>query len=176
MSVNFKKIRRTINVINTTNNTVRQQTKVYPVITYKYTDSAKLKEVAKEISTMSGVSEGNAYSVLKDFRSYLKKTLLGGRPVNIDGLGYFYLSAQSEGTDTFEAFDSTDITALRICFRASKDIRLSTAVTTRTDGLTLKDVDRANSTETADNEGSTTSGGSGSGSSSGEQGADPLGD
>lgn len=47
--------------------------KVYPTITYKYSNSAKLKEVAQEISTMSGVSEGNSYSVLKDFRTYLKK-------------------------------------------------------------------------------------------------------
>ena len=33
--------------------------KVYPTITYKYSNPAKLKEVAKEISAMSGVSEGN---------------------------------------------------------------------------------------------------------------------
>ena len=34
-------------------------------IIYKYSNPARLKEVAKEISTMSSGSEGNSYSVLK---------------------------------------------------------------------------------------------------------------
>lgn len=37
----------------------------YPTIIYKYSNPARLKEVAKEISTMSSGSEGNSYSVLK---------------------------------------------------------------------------------------------------------------
>lgn len=45
--------------------------------------------VCKEISSTSGVSEGETISVLKDFRTLLRKTLLSGRSVNIKGLGYF---------------------------------------------------------------------------------------
>lgn len=116
--------------------------KVFPTITYKYTNSALLKEVAREISTNSGVTEGNAYSVLKNFRTTLRKLLLSGRTVNIEGLGYFYLSAQSKGTDTMEAFTANDITGLRICFRANSDIRIVASGSTRSDGLVLKDVDR----------------------------------
>ena len=41
------------------------QNSVYPTIIYKYSNPARLKEVAKEISTMSSGSEGNSYSVLK---------------------------------------------------------------------------------------------------------------
>lgn len=144
MAILFTKTQRTLNVINSETNTVSRVNKVYPVITYKYSDPAKLKEVAKEISDMSGVSEGNAYSVLKDFRTYLKKTLVSGRIVNIEGLGYFYLAAKSEGTNTAEEFDATDITALRICFKANNDIRINTGTSTRTDGLVLKDVDKIN--------------------------------
>ena len=44
---------------------------------------------------------------MKDFRTLLRKTLLGGRSVNIAGLGYFYLSAQSKGTEKAEDF--TDV-------------------------------------------------------------------
>lgn len=143
--------------------------KVYPTITYKYSNPAKLKEVAKEISAMSGVSEGNSYSVLKDFRTYLKKTLLTGRIVNIDGLGHFYLAAQSKGTDKAEDFTSSDITALRICFRANSDIRITASGTTRTEGLVLKDVDRING-----NGGNASGDGGGSGSD-GDQGENPLG-
>ena len=143
--------------------------KVYPTITYKYSNSAKLKEVAREISAMSGVSEGNSYSVLKDFRTYLKKTLLAGRIVNIDGLGHFFLAAQSKGTDKAEDFTSSDITALRICFRANSDIRIVSAGATRSDGLVLKDVDRINN---ADGNGSGEGGGSGS---DGDENDNPLG-
>ena len=142
--------------------------KVYPTIIYKYSDSAKLKEVAKEISAMSGVSEGNSYSVLKDFRTYLKKTLLAGRIVNIDGLGHFYLAAQSKGTDTAEEFTSNDITALRICFRANSDIRIVASGSTRSDGLVLKDVDRIN------NPNGSGSGDNGNQGGGGDQNENPL--
>lgn len=137
-------------------------------IIYKYSDSAKLKEIAKEISAMSGVSEGNSYSVLKDFRTYLKKTLLAGRIVNIDGLGHFYLAAQSKGTDTAEEFTSNDITALRICFRANSDIRIVASGSTRSDGLVLKDVDRIN------NPNGSGSGDNGNQGGGGDQNENPL--
>lgn len=168
MAVLFRKHERLSNLAD--QNSAK---KVYPTITYKYSNPAKLKEVAKEISAMSGVSEGNSYSVLKDFRTYLKKTLLTGRIVNIDGLGYFFLAAQSKGTDKAEDFTSSDITALRICFRANSDIRIVASGTTRSDGLVLKDVDRINSSGgSASGEGGSDGDGSGS---DGNQGENPLG-
>lgn len=121
--------------------------KTYPVIVYKYSNPATLSEMAKEISSNSGVSEGESISVIKDFRTLLKKQLLSGRAVNIDGIGYFFLAAQSKGTANRADFTATDITGLRICFRAHNDIRLNTGTTTtRTDGLVLRDVDRLNDT------------------------------
>lgn len=116
--------------------------KVFPVIVYKYSTPLTLSEAAKEICVNSGVSEGNAYSILKDFRTLLKKTLLTGRSANIDGLGYFYLAAKSKGADTMEAFTASDISGLRVCFRANNDIRLTASGTTRTDGLVFRDVSR----------------------------------
>lgn len=118
--------------------------KVYAIISYQYDTSAGLAEFAKEISSNSGVSEGETISVLKDFRTLLRKTLLSGRSVNIEGLGYFYLAAQSKGAETAEAFTVADIIGLRICFRANSDIRITTGTTTRTDGLSFKDLDRIN--------------------------------
>lgn len=168
MTVLFRKHSRPINL--TDKNSAK---KVYPTITYQYSNSAKLKEVAKEISAMSGVSEGNSYSVLKDFRTYLKKTLLGGRIVNIDGLGHFFLAAQSKGTDTAESFTSNDITALRICFRANSDIRIVASGSTRSDGLVIKDVDRINKDNDTTDEGGNTGGGDGG--SDGDPDENPLG-
>lgn len=137
MAVLFRKVLRLSDPTN--KDSVK---KVYPVVTYKYSSPGSLGEFAKEISSNSGVSEGETISVLKDFRTLLKKTLLGGRSVNIEGLGFFFLAAQSKGADTMEDFTVQDITGLRICFRAHNEIRLHTGVGTRSDGLKLKDIDR----------------------------------
>ena len=139
------------------------------VITYKYGVAMDLKQIAKRISRLSGVSEGVVNSVLKDFRTELKEELLWGRSVNIDGLGYFYLAARSKGTETAEVFTANDIIGLRVCFRANKEIRITANGSTRSEGLSLKDVDRINDelpTEESDG-----------GSSSGEGGLheNPLG-
>ena len=99
-----------------------------------------LKQIAKKISRLSGVSEGVVNSVLKDFRTELKEELLLGRSVNIDGLGFFYLAARSKGADTAETFTANDITG----FRANKEIRITANGSTRSEGLSLKDVDRIN--------------------------------
>ena len=90
MAIRFKRVQR---LCDPTNKEAGK--KVYPVISYQYDTSATLDEFAKEISSTSGVSEGETISVLKDFRTLLRKTLLSGRSVNIKGLGYFFLSAQS---------------------------------------------------------------------------------
>lgn len=52
--------------------------KVFPTITYEYGQAATLTEVAKEISGNSGVSEGETISVLKDFRTLMRKLLFSG--------------------------------------------------------------------------------------------------
>ena len=139
MAILFKKITRPVDLTDKDS-----AKKTYPQITYQYSTPSTLEEIAQELGQTSGVSEGEAFSVLKDFRTLLKKKLIDGRTVNIRGLGYFFLAAQSKGTDTEESFTAADITGLRICFRANKDIRLNMGTTTRTNGLNLKDVDRIN--------------------------------
>lgn len=140
MAIRFKRVSRFSDP--TDKNSVKR---TYPIISYKYDNPATLNEVAKEISGSAGVSEGETISVLKDFRTLMRKILLSGRSVNIDGIGYFYLSAQSKGTDKPEDFTANDISGLRICFRANKDIRLNAGTAaTRTSGLVFKDLDKLN--------------------------------
>ena len=136
MAIRFKRIQR---LSDPTDKAAGK--KYYPSISYQYDTSASLEEFAKEISSNSGVSEGETISVLKDFRSLLRKTLLAGRSVNISGLGYFFLAAQSKGTEKAEDFTIADILGLRICFRANSDIRIFTGTSTRSDGLKFKDLD-----------------------------------
>ena len=114
MAIRFRRVSR---LCDPTNKEAGK--KVYPVISYQYDTSATLDEFAKE-------------------------TLLGGRSLNIAGLGYFYLSAQSKGTEKAEEFTIANISGLRICFRANSDIRLFTGTTTRSDGLKFKDLDHIN--------------------------------
>ena len=80
MAIRFRRVSR---LCDPTNKEAGK--KVYPVISYQYDTSATLDEFAKEIAFASGVSEGETISVLKDFRTLLRKTLLGGRSVNIAG-------------------------------------------------------------------------------------------
>ena len=164
MAIRFKRVSR---LSDPTNQDSVKRT--YPIISYKYDTPATLKEVAQEISGNSGVSEGETISVLKDFRTLLRKLLLSGRSVNIDGLGFFYLSAKSKGTEKAEDFTANDITGLRICFRANSDIRLVATGATRSDGLSFKDVDRIQN-------GSADGGNGGNGGSSdGGEEENPLG-
>ena len=165
MAILFRKHARLSNLMDK-----ESAKKVYPYITYEYTNAVTLSEIAKEISSTSGVSEGNAYSILKDFRTLLRKDLLSGRSVNVDGLGYFYLAAKSKGTDKAEDFTANDITGLRICFRANSDIRLVASGTTRSDGLKFKDVDRINDNSSSENPDDDNQGGS-----AGDENDNPLG-
>ena len=71
MAIRFRRVSR---LCDPTNKELGK--KVYPVISYQYDTSATLTEIAKEISSNSGVSEGETISVLKDFRTLLRKTLL----------------------------------------------------------------------------------------------------
>lgn len=92
MAIRFRRVSR---LCDPTNKEAGK--KVYPVISYQYDTSATLDEFAKEIASASGVSEGETISVLKDFRTLLRKTLLGGRSVNIAGLGYFTFPLKAKG-------------------------------------------------------------------------------
>lgn len=58
MAILFRKHERLSNL-------AQNSVKRYILQLYKYSNPARLKEVAKEISTMSSGSEGNSYSVLK---------------------------------------------------------------------------------------------------------------
>lgn len=163
MAIRFKKVER-----NLIPNDESSEKRFFPIVTYKYDNPVSLKEFSKEIASQSILGEGEVYNALKYFCALLQKTLLAGKLVNVDGLGCFYLSLQGKGAVSAETFTTDVISGLRICFRASKDIRIHNGATTRTDGLTFIDVDKVN--------GETSGGGSGSGSGSdGNENENPLG-
>ena len=165
MAIRFRKVERLLIPSDS-----KSEKRVFPIVTYKYDKAVDLKEFSKEIAGQSILGEGEVYNALKYFRTLLQKTLLSGKLVNIDGLGCFYLSLQGKGAKTVEEFTTGDISGLRICFRASNDIRIHNGATTRTDGLSFLDVDKVNGEESGNGSG----GGSGSGSGEGQE-ENPLG-
>lgn len=68
MAIRFRRVQR---LCDPTNKDLGK--KVYPSISYQYDTPATLEEFAKEISITSGTSEGTSFSVLKDFRTLLRK-------------------------------------------------------------------------------------------------------
>lgn len=98
--------------------------KYYPkVLTLKR--SANLDFIAEKMREQSSLSIGDIKAVLQNFVEKLKEQLLEGKTVNVSGLGVFMLSAQSKGADTEQDFDDTLIKSVRICFKASKFLRLT---------------------------------------------------
>lgn len=167
MAIRFKKVER-----NLIPNDESSEKRFFPVVTYKYDNPVDLKAMSKEIAAQSVLGEGDVYNVLKYFCSLLQKDLLAGKLVNIDGLGCFYLSLQGKGATSAEEFTTDVITGLRICFRASNEIRIHNGATTRTDGLTFIDVDKVNGNAASSGSEPVPGGGSGGG---GDDGEDPLG-
>ena len=91
MAIRFRRVSR---LCDPTNKELGK--KVYPVISYQYDTSATLKEIAKEISSNSGVSEGETISVLKDFRTLLRKTLLAFSKYRRTGLLFLVCPKQRD--------------------------------------------------------------------------------
>ncbi len=139
MAIRFKKVVRNL-VPGDTNSEKR----VFPVVTYKYDTPIDLKTLSKAIAAKSVLGEGEVYNVLKYFCTYMQQYLLDGKYVNVDGFGCFYLALQGKGALNLEEFTTDVISGLRICFRASNDIRIHNGATTRTDGLHFIDVDKVN--------------------------------
>ncbi|NDV66412.1 HU family DNA-binding protein [Bacteroides sp. 224] len=95
------------------------------------------KFISEKIRDSSSLSMGDILSVLQNFVEKLKEQLLEGKTVNIDGLGVFMLSAQSNGADKAEDVTADTVKAVRICFQASKALRISKASTRAGEKLTL---------------------------------------
>ena len=150
MSIRFRKIRRKLNPLEK-----NSEERVFPVVTYKYDNAATLSELATKIAQQSVLGKGEVYNVLIYFCSHLQDTLLSGRQVNVEGLGYFFLALQGKGAKSEKDFTTNDITGIRICFRAHNDIRIHNGATTRTEGLEFLDVDNVKHGSGTGNNGTT---------------------
>lgn len=88
---------------------------------------AQVKEVmsfrdfVNHISEHGGYKRGQVKGVLSDMCSCLVEQLLEGKKVMLDELGNFWLSLNSEGAESCEAFSAKNITGVNIIFTPGED-------------------------------------------------------
>lgn len=99
--------------------------------------SVNLRFLTDRISGNSSLSKGDVLSVIQNFVEELKEQLLEGKSVNVAGLGVFKLSLKSKGEDKAEEVKAKSVRSVRICFQASKDLRISRAETRAGEKLEL---------------------------------------
>lgn len=75
-------------------------------------------QVADRLATISTVSRGDTYAVLKDLGGVLGDYMAQGRTVKLEGLGTFYYTsdAKGQGVDAPEKVKSSMITGVRVRF------------------------------------------------------------
>ncbi|MEG0647364.1 MAG: HU family DNA-binding protein [Bacteroides sp.] len=99
--------------------------------------SVDLKFMAQKMRDSSSLSVGDIKSALQTFVEKLKEQLLEGKTVNIEGLGVFMLSIRSKGEEKQEDVTATSASSVRVCFQASKDLRVSKIATRAEERLDL---------------------------------------
>lgn len=99
--------------------------------------SVGLRFITDKISGNSSLSRGDVLSVIQNFVEKLKEQLLEGKSVNISGLGVFTLSLKSKGEENSDEVKAKSVRAVRICFQASKDLKIDKATTRAGEKLEL---------------------------------------
>ena len=82
-----------------------------------HTETLGIDKLAEHIAEHGSVyTEDVVYGVLKKFSTCLLEMLLESKKVKIEGLGTFYLSACSKGSETVDEFSADNIQTLRVRF------------------------------------------------------------
>ena len=91
----------------------------------------EMEEVAARIAEMSTASEADSKAVLTALGKVLGNLMNQGRPVHLEGLGYFYLSCLSSGNgkDTAKEVTADCITATRVRFIPERRVLADGTVT-----------------------------------------------
>ncbi len=135
MSVVYRIVKRTSNPLVTDS-----PKKFYPqAVTMG--KSVDLKFMAQKMKDSSSLSIGDIKSALQTFVEKLKEQLLEGKTVNIEGLGVFMLSIRSKGEEKQEDVTANSASSIRVCFQASKDLRVSKVATRAEERLELISLD-----------------------------------
>lgn len=79
------------------------------------------RDFAKHIADHGGYSRGKVNGVLSDMCACLVEMLLEGKKVQLGDLGDFWLTLNSRGAESAEAFNASMITGINIIFTPGPD-------------------------------------------------------
>ncbi|MDD3080027.1 MAG: HU family DNA-binding protein [Paludibacter sp.] len=81
------------------------------------------KEIAADIVNQSSLSRGDVSNVIESLIDTLPKYLLMGKSVSLEGFGTFRLSFSSEGAETTDKFNTSQITSVKVVFTPSVELK-----------------------------------------------------
>lgn len=82
-----------------------------------------LKYIANEVSARSSLTPEDVIAAISAVARLTRKHLVDGDTVNLNGLGLFTVSASSEGCETPEECTPAKVKAMRVCFKADREMR-----------------------------------------------------
>ena len=91
--------------------------------TPKQTGKHNLKDLSKDISQQSSLSQGDVYNTILNLCEVLPKLLMDGNSVKLDGFGTFRLSFSSEGATDKDDITANSIKDIYILFNPDDEIK-----------------------------------------------------
>jgi predicted histone-like DNA-binding protein len=88
-----------------------------------------LEDLVVEMKDKSSLSEGDIRSVIVNFVEAMLKKLYDGKMVNIKNFGSFSVAIHAKGAETREECKVSNITGVKINYRASNTVRPSMTAT-----------------------------------------------
>src|SRR5690606_31259450 len=82
-----------------------------------------LEDLASDISHASSINEVDVVAVLQSLVREIPRNISQGNIVRLGTLGSFRLGSKSEGSDTPEEVNATNIYNIRLLFHAGKRVR-----------------------------------------------------
>ena len=96
--------------------------KWYPVLV-TVNDPVETQELAERVARESSMSPGDVHNVVRTMVPIMTDYLRDGRPVHLEGFGWFRFTCQATGTgvDTEEEVNAQQITGVRVQFTPERE-------------------------------------------------------
>ena len=96
--------------------------KWYPVLV-TVNDPVETQELAERVARESSMSPGDVHNVIRTMVPIMTDYLRDGRPVHLEGFGWFRFTCQATGTgvDTEEEVNAQQITGVRVQFTPERE-------------------------------------------------------
>ena len=127
-----------------------------------------IDSLAQEIESIGSLSVEDVSHVMKSFVRAMKKVLVAGNKVKVDGLGIFYTTLTCPGVEQEKDCTVKNITRINLRFKVDNSLRLANDSTATTRGGEKKSVAGGNGGDGSDDDGKGDGGEPGGGSGGGE--------